>query len=139
MKFIVPTRIILGKKKKKSYPLNANTFANRHHREKHNAKMIFYDYIKSLGLYNKNQFQNPIRLHLKYYMERNGDFDEDNVGFGIHKFTADSLVSIGLLKDDNYKFVKWPTFEVMGIDREHHFEKEFLRGRCDVEIEELRS
>ena len=140
MKFIVPTRIILGKKKKTSYPINANTFANKHHRQKHNAKMMFYEYIKSLGLYDRNRgpLQTPIRLHLEYYSERNGTFDEDNVGYGIHKFTADALTNCGLVKDDNYKLVKWPSFKYMGIDKDHHFgEKQFLRGRCDVTVEEL--
>lgn len=142
MKFTVPTRVILGKKKKTSYPLNANTFANFHHRQKHNAKMMVYEYIKDLRLYdrNKGSLQTPIRLHLEYYTERKPNFDIDNVLFGIHKFTADALVNCGLIVDDTYKHVLCPTFKYMGVDKDHHFKGyDHLRGRCDIEIEEIRS
>lgn len=137
MKFIIPTRVILGKNKKTSFPFNANTFANKHHRVKHNAKMAFYDYIKSLELYDRKRgaYDCPIRLNLKYYTERKPNFDIDNVYFGIHKFTADALTHIGLIKDDTYQHVKHGTFEYMGVDKDHHFgDKNHLRGRCDVEI-----
>ena len=139
MKFTVPTRIILGKKKKKSFPINANQFANQHHRVKHNAKMQFYDYIESLDLYDRfiHPYDCPIRMHLEYYTETNRTFDEDNVGFAIHKFTADALTSLGIISDDNYKLVKWPTFKYMGIDKDDHFGKSHLKGRCDIIIERL--
>lgn len=139
MKFTIPTRIILGRKKKKSFPLNANAFANLHHRQKHQAKMIFYDYINSLHLYDRKRgaFQKPIRLHLEYYTERKPNFDIDNCYYAIHKFTADALVNTGILVDDTFRHVKHGTFEYMGVDKDHHFDGEHLKGRCDVWIEEL--
>lgn len=141
MRFTVPTRIILGKKKKTSFPINANTFANKHHRQKHNAKMMFYEHVKSLGLKDAihyRPFAVPIRIHMKYYRERGGTWDMDNAGFGIHKFTADALAELKIIHDDNYKLVKWPTFEYMGIDKTDHWpDKPHLKGRCDIIIEEL--
>ena len=138
MQFIVPARIILGKNKKTSFPLNANAFANKHHRQKHNAKMIFYDYIKSLNLYDRKRgaYDCPIRLHLEYYTERKPNFDMDNVYFGIHKFTADALTHIGLIADDTFRHVHHGTFKYMGIDKDNHFtDMAHLKGRCDIRIE----
>lgn len=137
MKFTIPTRIILGKKKKRSFPLNANTFANQHHRLKHNAKMQFYDYINSLDLRGSMclTYTTPIKLSLEYYTERKPNFDEDNIYFGLHKFTADALVNIGLIQDDTFRYVKHGDFKYMGVDKRHHFgDKHHLKGRCDVEV-----
>ena len=135
MEFIIPTRIIIGKSKKTSYPLNANTFANKHHRQKHNAKMMFYDYIDSLNLYDrkKGPYINPIRLHLRYWSERNATFDMDNVYYGIHKFLADALTNTGVIVDDNYKLLKHGTFQYEGVWKKHMFPgRDHLQGLCHV-------
>lgn len=134
MDFIIPTRIILGKHKKKSFPVNVNSFANQHHRIKHNAKMVFYDYIKSLNLKRTyGTFEDRVRFHYDYYAERGGLFDESNVGAALDKFTADALVDCGVLVDDNYKFVKHYTFDFCGI-KKHDWQRDDLKGYCEVSI-----
>lgn len=134
--FPIPTRIILGKNKKRSFPINVNTFANQHHRVKHNAKMVFYDYIKSLDLKHKTRgpYAQKVRLHYEYYAERNGDFDEANVGGGLDKFLCDALVNVGVLIDDNHRYVKHYTFEFKGIEREYDWDRDDLKGVCYVSI-----
>ena len=142
MRFTVPTRVILGKNKKTSFPLNANTFANKHHRQKHNAKMQFYEYMESLNLTDKVGFEPydvPIRLHLKFYKETGGTFDIDNTYFGIHKFVADALSNLGVIHDDNYKHVKHGTFEFMGVQKSPVYKEAHLKGRCDIIVEALYS
>ena len=135
MDFVIPTRIILGKNKKKSFPINVNSFANQHHRVKHNAKMVFYDYIESLELKKKyGTFDHRVQLHYKYYAERGGLFDEANVGGGIDKFTADALVSCGVLRDDNYQCLKHYTFEFCGIKKDHDWHRPDIKGYCGVYI-----
>lgn len=134
IEFNIPVRIILGKHKKKSFPINVNQFANQHHRVKHSAKNVFYDYIKSLEL--KRQFgtlDTRVRLHYQYWAERGGVFDEANVGGGLDKFTCDALVNYGVLIDDNYKHVKHYTFEFMGISK-HDWPRDDLKGICRVQI-----
>jgi len=133
MKFIIPTRIVLGKNKKRSFPLNVNTFANQHHRVKHNAKMVFYDYINTLEFKIK-PYDKKVRLHYKYWSERNGLFDEANIGGGLDKFTADALVGAGVLVDDNHRHVKHYTFEYTGVKKGHDWGRDDLKGYCEVEI-----
>ncbi len=139
IKFIIPTRIVLGKSKKKSFPINVNTFANQHHRVKHNAKMVFYDYIKSLDLRDilMGGYTTKVQLHYDYYAERGGLFDESNVGAGLDKFLADALVSCGVLVDDNYKHVKHYTFEFAGIKKDFDWGRPDLKGYCEVTINVL--
>lgn len=137
--FIIPTRIILGKHKKTSFPINVNTFANQHHRVKHNAKMVFYDYISSLKLKNelRGHYTQRVQAHYKYYAERGGLFDESNIGAGLDKFLMDALVNCGVLIDDNYKYVKHYTFEYAGIKKDHPWEQSCLKGYCEVRIGEV--
>jgi hypothetical protein len=135
MDFIIPTRIILGKHKKKSFPINVNSFANQHHRVKHNAKMVFYDYIDTLKLKKKyGTLDYRARLHYKYYAERGGLFDEANIGGGLDKFTADALVEYGVLHDDNYKYLKHYTFEFAGINKTYIWNRDDIKGYCEVSI-----
>ena len=116
--FEIPTRIILGVKKKTSFPLNVNAFANKHHQQKHNAKNIFYEYIDGLNLKDKHgELSGVHRVHYQYYAETGRLFDEANVGGGIDKFLADALVNCGLLVDDNYEHLKHYTFEFVGVKK----------------------
>lgn len=134
MDIVIPTRIILGKNKKKSFPINVNSFANQHHRLKYNAKEIFYDYINSLELKRiYGQFNNRVQFHYAYYAERGGLFDESNVGAALDKFTCDALVNCSVLIDDNYKHVKHYTFEFMGV-KKHEWHRPDLKGYCEVSI-----
>jgi len=135
MKFIIPVRIIIGKNKKKSFPINVNTFANQHHRIKYNAKEIFYDYINGLNLKQPyHPYQDKVQAHYRYYAERGGLFDESNVGAALDKFTMDSLVSCGVLIDDNYKHVKHYTFEFCGVKKDYEWHRPDLKGYCEVEL-----
>lgn len=141
MKFTVPTKVITSKTKKGIITLGGNDFLKRDNRRINDAKRAFKDYVSSLRLKDKNKghYQNPVRLHLKYYHLTNGSFDEDNMGYGVHKFTADALVDCGLILGDDYKRVKFPSFEFMGVDTDYTYEgRPHLKGRCDVWIEELR-
>ena len=140
LKFAIPTRIILGKNKKTSFPINVNTFANKHHRVKHNAKTIFYDYIQSLRLSDitHGAYENRVQLHYDYYRERGGLFDESNVGAALDKFTCDALVNCGVLRGDDYKRVKHYTFEFCGIEKPD-WGRDDLHGYCEVTIKELKT
>lgn len=136
--FIIPTRIILNKKKKRSFPINNNSFANQHHRVKHNAKMVFYDYIASLGLKDdptkEFPLQSRVQPHYTYYAERGGLFDESNIGAALDKFTCDALVNIGVLHDDNYKYVKHYTFEFGGVKTDQIWPRNDIKGYCEVSL-----
>jgi Holliday junction resolvase RusA-like endonuclease len=57
------------------------------------------------------------------------EFDIDNIGSVITKFTHDALVELGVLVDDNFKFVSEIHFKYGGVDKDN--------PRCDVEIQEI--
>jgi len=125
---------MIGKKKLKSYPLNVNTFANNHFADKHKAKDLFYEYIESLGLLEQvGEINGKIQVHYTYYSEKNGLFDEANIGGGLDKFLADALVNIKLIPDDNYNFVKHYTFEYAGT-KKHVWNNPRLKGLAVVTI-----
>lgn len=52
-----------------------------------------------------------------------------NVISVVDKFLMDALQKKGVIKDDHYKIVEWPSFEFGGVDREN--------PRIDVFIEHV--
>ena len=126
MFFCVPLEIPISKKK--NFILNQNNYRNAHFRVLSKAKENYKNHIFSLRL-EKKQYQNSIRCHYIYYSKSNRTYDSMNLASIIDKFLMDALIEYGLLKDDNYKLVLFPTFIHGGIDNNY--------PRCEVYIEEI--
>lgn len=125
--FCVPIQVPVSKKK--DFILNLNKYRNSHWNELGKAKSYFHDYIKNANIEHET-FQNPVRFHYIYYPKSKHIFDRMNVASIIDKFLCDALIDVGILKDDTYDLVLFPTFEFGGVDKEY--------PRCEVYIEEIK-
>lgn len=125
MKFSVPLRVKISKNK--YFILNLNNYRNAHYRVLTSAKRTFTDYILDLDVpftpFTK------CRLHYKYYPASNRSYDSMNVVSIVDKFVCDALIKKGVIRDDNYKIVEFPTFTPMPVDRDN--------PRMEIEIERL--
>lgn len=123
--FSVPLRVKVSKKK--YFILNINNYRNAHHRVLSSAKRTFTDYILDLSLdfvpFDK------CKLHYRYYPASNRKYDSMNVVSVIDKFVCDALIKKGVIRDDNYKIVEFPTFTPMPPDRDN--------PRMEVSVERL--
>lgn len=107
--------------KKKKFILNQNNYRNAHHRVLSTAKKNYTDYVRALGLKCDigKTITNPIHCHYKYFPKTNRKYDSMNV-ISIHdKFLMDALIGCGVIVDDNYRHVLWPTFEPCAPDRDN--------------------
>lgn len=107
--------------------INLNIYRNQHHYKRNNQKKAFHERMKKpLAKLPK---LGKIWLHYEIYPKTRRRLDTMNPGSVIDKFFSDALVECGILEDDNYEFVVFNSFCVVGVDKEN--------PRCDVTIIEL--
>lgn len=134
----LPLTVVLPRKKKddKVIPMNLNWYRNAHHMILNNVKQAWVDIVRlSLG-FDFIQFDDPEYLQtfihppFKFiYTVHKGDnrkYDVANICSIIDKFTSDSLVELGIIKDDNHKILIEVVYRAGAIDKEH--------PHCEVEI-----
>lgn len=126
--FSVPIKLEIGVRKKKTHYLNLNNYRNWHFQVNNAIKQTFK--IQMLPVLRELQpLTKPCKVTYTIYYPNKREFDLDNMGSIISKFTHDALVEAKILEDDNWKFVAEVVYEYGGVDKED--------PRCDVTLEEL--
>ena len=123
---VVPIRIP-KQTGKQFYYLSMNQYSKWHFQVYHYIKKTF----AVLTLEQARQLKPINKCCVTYtvYHSHNRDFDLDNFGSIISKFTHDVLTEAGVLVDDSFKYVPKIVYKFGGIDK--------LNPRCEVEIEEI--
>lgn len=98
---VIPMYVNVSKKTKAA--LNLNKYRNMHHQSSNNQKKEFKrlmsPQIKALPKMKK------VHIHYIIYPKVKREFDIGNVASIVDKFFSDALVELGILDDDNYKFI----------------------------------
>lgn len=126
-KFSVPIRLEAGVRKKKTFYLNLNAYKQWHFQESNQLKKLFK--IKTLATIRELKPVDKAEITYKVYYPTAREFDLDNIGSVISKFTNDVLTEVGIIEDDNYKILTKITFVFGGIDKEN--------PRCEVTLKEV--
>jgi len=128
--FTVPIRLELGVVKKKMYYLNLNKYRNWQFHVNNQLKKSFKIEVIS-RLRQLHPVEPPCKLTYTIYYPTKREFDIDNIGSIVGKFTHDALIEAGIIEDDNYKCVAHINYVFGGIDKDN--------PRCEVVIEEIKN
>jgi len=109
----IPLTINVSKNKKVS--LNMNTYRNMHHFSNNTAKRNFMVAIKLHGVFAGVLAKPPFEFNYTIYRKNLRRSDIMNIGSVVDKFTADALVALGYITDDNTDIIKRVTFTDGGI------------------------
>ena len=124
MKLILPLSITLPRKTKadKVFAINLNIYRNSHHQILNQAKIQYRDLVQSIwheaSPYVVMPLNPPYRFVYTVFPSSGRKFDLGNVCSIIDKFTADSLVEMGVIPDDNYKIIKAVDYRFGYIDKD---------------------
>jgi hypothetical protein len=101
------------------FSLNLNQYRNAHHQSLNNAKVNFE--IAARKLIRAAKIPKLDRCALEYilYPRTRQLCDTNNICSIADKFFSDSLVSAGVIEDDNYNFIADSRFRFGHIDREN--------------------
>jgi len=129
MKINLPLVIWLPRKTTddKRCPMNMNFYRNLHHMTNNQMKVAFKEHVKSELGGVQSAMGGPYSFTYTIYPERKSDIM--NIGAVLDKFTADALIELGVIKDDNCKLIPEFHFLFGGIDKEN--------PRCELEITRL--
>lgn len=134
MKLILPTSITFPRKTKadKKYMLNLNVYRNLNFIVNNQMKHEFRLGIKfdeevvgmqdldgSLKVIVPNLPQPPYRFTYTLFQESKRKTDVANVCCVVDKFCCDSLVSLGVISDDNHTVVKEVVYRYGGVDKDN--------------------
>lgn len=125
MKLDLPYKVQVTKKK--SFYLNLNQYRNAHFHTLNNAKIAFKEIMASEIL--KLPKLGKISIRYVLYPRTAAEMDVANTCSIVDKFFCDALVELGIIVDDNYKFLPKVTFEFGEIDK--------MNPRVEAHIEEL--
>lgn len=122
-KFISPLRIVYGEptrktRKPREMILNMNVYRNTHYRILNIVKARYVDVMEE-QINKIDKILPPIELIYTYHPGSNRSCDVTNVCSIHSKFFLDSLVELGKLEDDNYKFVPKEIFRIGNVDKEN--------------------
>lgn len=124
LKFPIPLSVQVSKKK--NFIPNLNNFRTANYWTMDKAKKMYHEHVKLVTLWDEEPIDGRVQLHYQCWRKTKALYDEMNVLSALDKFTCDGLIEAGVLKDDNRLYVKTPTFEHMGVDKEN--------PRCEVSI-----
>ena len=115
--FNIPIVITEGERKPKNFFLNLNNYNKWYFQDKNKLKKKFKIQIIETVRQLKKVDKCYISYEIFYPTKR--EFDLDNVGSILSKFTHDVLTEVGVIKDDNYNIVECLTFKFGGVDKEN--------------------
>ena len=116
----------------KTILVNMNWYRNAHHIEQNDVKKIYSDLIQ-------DQFRdmeiNRMLVDIKYVVNyklfyKSLACDMPNITAMMSKFVNDAIQELGLVKNDNVKFLVREVHEVGGQDKEN--------PRCEIVIKEIK-
>lgn len=130
MKLILPTSITFPRKTKadKKYMLNLNVYRNLNYIVNNQMKAAFSSLIREDTPYGPgpkgcicpgNMPPPPYRFTYTLFQETKRKTDVANVCCVVDKFCCDSLVSLGVLPDDNHNIIKEVVYRYGGVDKEN--------------------
>ena len=131
--FNIPLSFELGKKKKRKYYLNLNTYRNLHYHVNSDLKILVKEYIKEYILPFKGDslsISEPVEIEYIIFPGSKRRMDLDNMVV-IAKYVQDALVELGILKDDSYTYIPKISFSFGSLDPDK-------KGYCKVTIKEVR-
>jgi len=111
----IPLRVPITKKKMGS--LNLNGYRNLHYFTLNKMKKYIHSWMQEQKIEKK--VAPPVELLYTIYMPNKRKIDLLNVGSIVDKFCSDSLVSVGVLTDDNTDYIKKVTFIYGGVDKQN--------------------
>jgi len=120
----VPTVVYLPRKTKKDKPfrINLNHTRNAHYHEQNQAKGIFHEIVKDYLEKTKQTdvvFEGQVYVEMKVFKASNRRLDKQNVTSIATKYLYDSLVSLGILPDDNDNIIQDEHIFPTEVDREN--------------------
>lgn len=118
--------------KGKNLLVNMNWYRNAHHIEQNDIKKIYFDLIEQQF---RDKLVNRILVDIKYEVNyklyyNNNSCDMPNITAMMSKFVNDAVQELGLVKNDNVKYLLREVHEVGGQDR--------LDPRCEIIIKEIK-
>ena len=103
--------------KKKDFILNLNVYRNSHYRTLNTVKIRYKEVMKEQIL--KLPKMEKIILHYRLYPKSRRLTDLDNV-ISVHsKFFQDALVELGIIPDDDYRYIIGSTQEFGEVDKDN--------------------
>lgn len=120
MKLILPLSVTLPRKKgpDKVWILNLNSYRNTHFQILNQVKAAYRELVikAACGCAIPTP---PCHFVYTVYPGSNRKFDLENVCAVVGKFTADALVEIGIIPDDNFKVINKITYQFGAVDKEN--------------------
>ena len=118
MELTLPITVTIPRKTKegKKVSLNMNTYRNLQFHTNNQAKVIYKELL-SQRISDTIMPTPPVRLTYTLYQQSNRATDVANVLSIVDKFTCDAFVELGLLPDDNFRFVPEVTYRYGGVDK----------------------
>lgn len=99
--------------------LNMNTYRNLYHHENNQMKVLFKQILAEMLGNNITPIEVPVRLTYTLFQKTNRNTDVANVLSIVDKFTCDALVELGMIADDNHKYIPEIVFLYGGVDKEN--------------------
>lgn len=118
--------------KGKNLLVNMNWYRNAHHIEQNDIKKIYFDLIQEQFrdmLINRMLVDIKYEVHYKLFYKSSA-CDMPNITAMMSKFVNDAVQELGLVKNDNVKFLVREVHEVGGQDKDN--------PRCEIIIKEIK-
>lgn len=125
--WVIPSPIRVPVTLKKDFILNLNHYRNAHQFTLHKAKVTYEEMVTPLVVHLPKL--DKVRMSYLLFPKSRQLCDVSNFCSIVDKFFSDTLVSAGILPDDNYEHVIMVAYGFGGIDRDN--------PRVDVVIEPL--
>lgn len=109
-----------------------NWYRNAHHIEQNDVKKFYSELIESIfemKSINRSLVDFKYEVHYKLYY-RSTMCDMPNITAMMSKFVNDTIQELGLVKNDNVKFLVREVHQVAGIDKDN--------PRCEITIKEIK-
>ncbi len=125
----LPLHVVLPRKKQaRIFVLNLNVYRNTHYIVLNQAKALYKEQVEQsykewlsvdpvdrlYGIPNE-----PLRFTYTIYPANNRAFDISNVCSIVDKFTCDALQELGVIQNDNHKFIPEVTYKIGKVDKEN--------------------
>jgi hypothetical protein len=121
----LPLHIVLPRKKQaRIFVLNLNVYRNTHYIVLNQAKALYKEQVEQAYREWESQGENhylfpdePYRFIYTVYPANNRAFDISNVCSIVDKFTCDALQELGVIKNDNHKYIPEVSYKIGKVDK----------------------
>jgi len=116
----IPILWTFGIRKPSIKYLSMNWYRNANYRDLSKVKKSFTELLilENNGV-EYNILTSPVFFEYTMYWKDNRMVDLGNIGAVVDKFTADVVVKLGILKDDNTDFIKKVSYVDGGVDKDN--------------------